>query len=105
MIFIQEQAVNVTENYRFGDPDVYETMFENDEVGKLFRFCQTEFGRCTSSIYVDGQNEKTQRIGWVFVKRCEYDDTPETFIQETWVSLHTTPPTRTIEYHYMPMAA
>jgi hypothetical protein len=104
MIFIQEQSRNATEGYRFGEADVYETRFEDDEVGELFRFCQIEFGRCTSSVYVDRDGE-TQKIGWVFLKRCNYDDVPESFLQETRNSLHTAPPTRTIKYHYMPMAA
>ncbi len=93
-LYVQEEYVNQTENCIHGSTDVYETYHTTR--GDLFRAMQKEYGRCQSTMYVgDGQP-----VGWVFLKRVRYTDTDETYLQETWVSVHTRPPTRTIEYHY-----
>jgi hypothetical protein len=60
-----------------------------------------EYGRCTGRVYIDGADGKGLPIGWVFIKRKEYDDCKETFLQETWVTLHTAPDTVTREPHYL----
>jgi hypothetical protein len=98
-LFVQEDFVNVTKGYRLGESDVYETDCETR--GELYRAMQREYGRCTGRVYVDdstGENPKV--IGWVFQKRKRYDDSNETFLLETWVTVHAKPATKTISYSY-----
>ena len=93
-LWAQEAWIDVDRNLRCGDTEVYETRYEKP--GDLFRSCQREYGRCTSKVYVgDGHP-----IGWVFEKKKQYDDSKDTFILQTWVSVHEKPPTKTVEYHY-----
>ena len=87
--------MNLTENYRYGDPShIYETYHETRS--ELFRAMQKEYGHCTSKVYV---NEGVP-IGWVFESVVRYDDTDEPFLREVWITVHSAPPTKTIEYHY-----
>ena len=96
-MFAQETYINKTRNGRIGESPLYETF--TDDIGKLFRAFQQEHGRCRSKVYIDTNNGPKQ-IGWVFEKRVRYADCNETYLQETWVSLHTEEPTKTITYHY-----
>ncbi len=98
MIYLSETVVNRTKGHRLGDVEPYESRF--DDVGKLFRSLQREYGRCESRMYVDTSEGKAKPIGWVFVKRVPYDDSPETFLREVWVSLHEREPERSVEYFY-----
>jgi len=98
MLYIQEEWVNASEGYHLGDSEVYETRFDN--IGKLFRSLQREYGRCVSKCYVDTTEGKTLTIGWVFHKRKRYDDCNKTFLLETWVTLHNGEPVKTITYDY-----
>lgn len=79
-----------------GESDVYETF--TDDRGELYRAMRKQFGRCTSKVY-HGETDPKE-IGWIFVKRQKYQDSRETYLQETWVTVHTKLPTRTIKYHY-----
>ena len=98
-ILIQEECVDRTRDISFGRSDVYETYFEQGQEGKLFRHLQKEYGKCVSKVYID-KGLTVKAIGWVFEKTECYDDTHEPFTQETWVTIHTAEPTRTIEHHY-----
>jgi len=89
MLYLEEIYVNRTESRMIGGSGVYETYTEDR--GELFRSLQQEYGRCVSKIYIDTE-EGTQAIGWVFVKRTPYTDVPETYLQETWCTLHEKPP-------------
>ena len=100
MLYIQEQFVNKTRGGRYGDSDIYETF--TDDLGELFRSLQKEHGRCTGKMYVDRTDGATIQAGWVFEKRAEYDDCAETFLQETWATVHSAPPSRMIKHHYHP---
>lgn len=88
--------VNATTGDSYGEDHPYETFTDNP--GKLFRALRREYGRCTGSVHIDTKEGKTRRIGWVFVKRAEYADhfyrghKPDTYLQETWISLHNGPP-------------
>ena len=53
----------------------------------FFSASQKEHGRCVSKVYLEG-SEGTIAIGWVFQKREKYEDSKDTFIHETWVSLY-----------------
>lgn len=100
MLHIQESYVNATEGYRLADLGVYETYFEDDEVGKLFRSCQKEYGRCVSKVYVDSKIGDPMHVGWVFRKKVKYEDVDEYFTQEVWITLHDKPDTVTTTHHY-----
>lgn len=100
-IFVNEEWLDTKRNLWIGESGVYETCM--DTPGEVFRACQREHGRCVSKMYVDRESGAVP-IGWVFVKRIPYDDAPrESFLRETWVSLHEGPPTRTVKCHYLPI--
>lgn len=106
-LWIQESFVNATEGYTFGDNPGYETYTDN--VGRLFRDMQREYGRCTSKVYRDTENG-VQQIGWVFQKRLRYEDArrdwngryseKDYYIREVWVTVHDAPDTVTREPHF-----
>ena len=95
-IFAQFEHVNADKGYRFGDDSVIETRFETK--GELYKYCLSEYGRCVSKIYVDPDGAKP--IGWIFIKREKYTDCDETYLQETWVTVHIATPKKSIEYFY-----
>jgi len=100
-MLIQEQWIDRTRNCGNGETEPYEAF--TDEPGKLYRSCLKEYGRCTGKIYIDTP-DGAKAIGWVFLKRAKYDDCNETFLLETWITLHKQEPTRTIKHHYHELA-
>lgn len=82
----------------FNKTDVYETCCEDK--GELFKSLVKAHGRCVSKIYLDTEG-KPKEIGWVFLKKEKYEDSPKTYLQETWVTLYSKPPTKTTEYYYL----
>lgn len=85
-LYISESHVNMDEGYRYSDIEPYETMY--DSLGDLYRAMRKKYGRCVSSMYVDHSDRvKTQKIGWVFLSRAQYDDTKETYLREVWVTV------------------
>jgi len=98
-VLIKETWVNQTKGYQCGDSGLYEPFTDN--IGKLFRALQKEFGKCVSSMYIGKNNTDSQKIGWVFEKKMKYTDTKETYIQETWVELHEQKPDVKITNHYL----
>jgi hypothetical protein len=97
-LMVNESWVNATKGWRCGESGVYETCVNN--VYQLFRAMQKEYGRCVSKMYVDEANGKAKHIGWVFQKRRQYDDCKETYIQETWVSVHEKPDETSVTSFY-----
>jgi hypothetical protein len=87
---IQEEYVNATEGYFLSEPVVTEDPFTED-IGEIFKFAQKEHGRCISSIYIDEEGGR-KRVGWVFQKRVQYEDSEDSFLLETWVTLLSKPP-------------
>lgn len=77
--------------YVFGECNWYEPF--TDDRGELFRSCQREYGRCTSTVYKDVRRAvafnppvtRTYWNGWFFEKRRKYEDCDETYLQGTWV--------------------
>lgn len=85
------------------ETELYEAF--TDDVGKLFRSCQKEHGRCTGKVYVDrpptehprGSNYidwelsfypwTPEQVGWVFEKRVKFTDCDDTYLQEVWVAV------------------
>ena len=95
MLYVQENWINATKGYSCGQSEVYQTWCETK--GELFKAMQKEYGKCVSKMYI-GDNT---HIGWVFEKLEHYTDTNEPYIMQTWVSVHNSPPKKTIEYDYM----
>lgn len=99
-MLISETYINATEGYGIGESGTYEPYTDN--VGKLFRTMQREYGRCVSSVYVDSPNGgPPKRVGWVFQRAERYTDCDKTYLREVWVTLHDAPDTvtRTVHYH------
>ena len=95
---IQESFVNVTEGSRFGDTDIYE-VYENN-IGDLYRSLIKEHGRCTGKMYQDPDGKQ---VGWVFVKRDQYEDSSEFYLREAWVTVYEKPAevsTKTFPYSF-----
>src|SRR3990167_4033330 len=96
-LWAQESYVDRTQNCGSGESDVYETSCETR--GELYHRMRQEYGRCTGKVYIDTKG-KARAIGWVFVKSARYTDTQEHYVAETWVTVHTGAPARTVEYAY-----
>ena len=78
-------GVNRTEGYRLGK---HIELVEGETAGEVYRELVGRFGRCTGKVFVDTADGDARHVGWVFVKRAEYDDTPrEFFTRETWASV------------------
>ena len=87
-----------TQLYSLGVSDFYKTKY--DKKGDLFKACQRYWGKCVSKVYQDTSGGIIA-IGWVFQKREPYqDDNSQSYMRETWVTVHEKPPTVTKEYHY-----
>jgi hypothetical protein len=88
MLVIREQYIQERdsgERLGAGDSGWYEPFTDN--LSKLFRFLQKEYGACSSKVYVDTPDGTPDEIGWVFRKRMPFDDCPkQTFIREVWVT-------------------
>lgn len=96
-MLIQEAWIDKTDNCLVGESGLYEPYTDN--IKQLFKTLMKEYGRCVSKVYVDKGN-KTIAIGWVFEKRRKYDDSNDTYLQETWVTLHESEPEVETTYHY-----
>ena len=95
MLYIQETGINATEGHCIGESDVEESF--TDDRAELYRCFQREYGRCVGKVRVDPDGRE---IGWIFQSRIKYEDCDETYLREMWITVHTSPPTKTIEYHY-----
>ena len=81
-----------------GDNGMTETRY--DTPGALYRFLQSEYGRCTSKLHIDTQGGP-KHIGWCFERRERYEDAPQkTYVRQVWVTVHTALPERATTYHY-----
>jgi len=82
---VQVTVANKTENYIvFEDVQVWDNGLCKTPSG-VYKAALGEYGRCISKMYIDDKDGKTKHIGWVFEKKCQYEDTNESYIQETWV--------------------
>jgi predicted RNA-binding Zn-ribbon protein involved in translation (DUF1610 family) len=97
-LFVNETYVNEDKGYQFGESGWQESFTDN--MGRLFRSCQKEYGRCTSAVYVDTVDGPPIRVGWYFQKRMEYEDSrprydsysgkmkpAETYLRGVWVTV------------------
>lgn len=85
-LLVEETWVNRTENCGAGETGIYEAWMQTP--GEAYREFARMYGRCTGKVYVDGNDGKPIHVGWVFLKRKKYEDTDDTYLLETWVTLH-----------------
>ena len=90
-MYARVDLVNETEGHRLGEPEVYET--STDNLNRLFRAYQKEYGACKSKVYIDGPKGEAVPVGWYFEKRAQYTDSTKTYLQGAWIELHVTAPT------------
>jgi hypothetical protein len=65
---------------------------------RFYKMLVTEYGRCVGKAYVgDGIHS-----GWVFVKKAQYSDCKETYLQETWITFASVTPKA---YNHQPIQA
>lgn len=86
---------NATEGYMFHEEvldldDMSYTLDPDSTPGEIYRECLKQFGRCTSKVYIsaDPEGSVNHHVGWYFEKREKYDDSDETFLRGTWVTLY-----------------
>lgn len=92
-VHILNKDQNNERGYRLGDSQPYETFTE--DLGRLFKSCQKEHGRCTSTIYVDtSEPNKPKKIGWVFEKKNP--DGPG--LIQVWVTIWKDPPVKHVTW-------
>lgn len=94
---IENESYDNEKSVIYGESSLYEPF--TTDIKKLFKSLSREYGKCISSLYNE-INGKVVKIGWVFRKLAKYSDSNDTYLQETWVELHTDKPTVKTNYHY-----
>lgn len=90
-IEIQETYANQDKDCIFGESGWYEPF--TDSPGELFFSLRSEYGRCTGRVYRDLPDGGAKAVGWVFLKRMEYEDShhirsgSKTYLREVWVTV------------------
>lgn len=103
MLYIDESHIDATQHAGIGDSGVYETAYEDS--GSLFRALRGDYGRCIGKVYVERKDREPQAVGWVFQQRRQYEDDPkQTYLHETWITVHERPPEKTVRYFYQEVA-
>ena len=82
-LLIQETHVDRDADAIVGECDPYAPWTDN--IGRLFKSLQREYGRCVSKAYIDPD---ARHIGWVFIKRQRYERSSKTYIAETWITTY-----------------
>lgn len=83
--FLDLDFIDLDRNVRYSHGR--ERLDENPTPGEVFRRLRAEYGRCTGAVYVDGPDGKARRVGWVFVSKQRYDDSPEFYLREVWACI------------------
>ena len=55
--------------------------------GRIFEFCRHEYGRYVSKVYIDRKNSDAVQTGWVFERKERFEDSPDQYVHEVWVTL------------------
>ena len=85
---VQITLVNASKHYRFYD-EVED--WGDKSLAEIYHAAQAEYGRCASKVYQDSgvlfaaELNAARPVGWVFVKRVQYTDCKEKYLQEAWV--------------------
>jgi hypothetical protein len=88
--FLRVVLVNEDKNSRFSEWDepLADTWLGEDATsGEIFRAMRREYGRCTSKIYFSYAGRPDREAGWYFIKRCEYEDSSDTYLRGAWVTV------------------
>ena len=80
---IRTSYVDRTRNLCIGEDTIPINKTYIYSMSDLYKLGLREYGRCISKCYVDD----SVHIGYVFQKRAKYEDTDETYLQETWLSV------------------
>ena len=86
MLWITEKYVNRDKKQLYSVVDWYETKFDDNQRRDLFKSCSKEFGRARA-MWVDKPGGGRHQVGWVFEKRVQYEDSPDTYLREVWVEV------------------
>lgn len=98
-MYVLEIHVNATEEMRIGESEPYEAW--TDDVGRLFKGLQKEYGRCTGKVYVESSIDgASNHIGWVFSKLKSYSDSTDTYMHKVRVCLLKSKPIVTVTWEY-----
>ena len=84
---VSEGHVNASEGYHLSDDIDCDDPYMGT-TGEVYRFGSREYGRCESKVYVDCRVHAQHHVGWVFLQNAQYEDTGETYLHETWVTLY-----------------
>lgn len=96
-MYVLTSGVNETRGHQIWNDKPLEGLdMSGDTLGKVFRYLQREYGRCTSKMYVDTKDGQPQQVGWVFQKVCRYSDSKDTYEQTVWCEVLKQKPTVTI---------
>ena len=52
---------------QYEEREVWDTC---ETVGEVYKAARSEYGRCTSKVYIDQKDSEAKHIGWVF-ELCE----------------------------------
>jgi hypothetical protein len=84
---IQETSINRTAGHSYGDYCFpLEDSILDGTMPNLYRYGVKEHGRCTGKVYVD-TDDGVKHIGYVFLKRRQYEDSDKSYLAETWVTI------------------
>jgi hypothetical protein len=86
-LLLRTVRVNVTEGHRWYDEREELDGSWAEDRGELYRFGVREYGRCAGKVYADMKEGPPVHVGYMFVKRERYDDSGESYLCETWLSL------------------
>jgi hypothetical protein len=101
-LYFTESHVNRDTNTRYYESDAPQEV-EHGDVGRLYKSLRNEYGRCTGKVHVDCRARPGDRdsnewivkdVGWVFVKRVEYDPGDrrgKSYLREVWITLYEMP--------------
>lgn len=96
-------ARNATAGHFLGDDrtalgtTIFSDVAPADLAGALYKFGRKEYGRCIGKMYVDTNSRGTIHTGYIFEKRTRYEDSDETYLHETWLSLERVTGPREVE--------
>lgn len=86
---LQETALNASEGHMIGKSEmpIEDSVFADDiSAGALYGFGVREYGRCRGKVWIDSDDGPVH-VGYVFESRRQYEDAPETYLHETWLSV------------------
>lgn len=91
-LYCTEIFINATKGCMYHEDTKPQEAFTTD-LGRLYRNCVREYGRCTGRVYAELVDGTSIPVGWVFVKRVEYDDPmcrrkPESYLREVWLTVY-----------------